>query len=161
MQRLPGHQAGGRLPQAVTPADGSPHLLQGLRAREVRHLVPYVVQTATLCTLSAGMAIALCVLAPLRGVDAVSFTCVSGQPCLRLQCEADTQPLCVRRYVKKHKLEAATVTEKQCTKCLIVKPAQQFHAQRNVSTGLHSWCKTCVAAEYARNPRVCTPGPIL
>ena len=64
----------------------------------------------------------------------------------------------VRRYVKKHKLEAATVTEKQCTKCLVVKPAQQFHAQRNVSTGLHSWCKTCVAAEYARNPRVCTPG---
>ncbi len=63
-------------------------------------------------------------------------------------------PLFPRRYVKKHKLEAATVTEKQCTKCLIVKPAGQFHAQRNVSTGLHSWCKTCVAAEYARNPRV-------
>jgi hypothetical protein len=45
---------------------------------------------------------------------------------------------------------------KQCRKCRLIKPADEFPKRRSASDGLHSWCKVCMADAAAdwreRNP---------
>ena len=41
---------------------------------------------------------------------------------------------------------------KQCTKCLDVKPADEFYTRRGDKT--HSWCKSCINSDTLRRQRL-------
>jgi len=46
--------------------------------------------------------------------------------------------------------------EKKCTKCLGLKPLDQFNKRTENSSGFYSWCRTCVSA-YNREYRINNP----
>ena len=48
-------------------------------------------------------------------------------------------------------IEAASVDEKQCTMCQVVKPLEVFHRQKGGKHGRHSWCKDCCNSYYRVN----------
>ncbi|MCZ7974387.1 endonuclease VII domain-containing protein [Agrobacterium salinitolerans] len=49
-------------------------------------------------------------------------------------------------------IEAATIDQAKCWKCLEVKPVDQFHKQKTAKSGHHVWCRKCFNS-YARQQR--------
>ena len=50
-------------------------------------------------------------------------------------------------------MDASSCTaEKVCTKCRLLKPASQFHRNRQLVSGLCSQCKSCRKEAYKSNP---------
>lgn len=65
---------------------------------------------------------------------------------------SDSQAEANRKPRVRHNVSEPTVTEKECTKCQIVKPQNEFNRDKTKADGLQFRCKMCVH-EYMRKRR--------
>lgn len=68
----------------------------------------------------------------------------SGSPRLRSVCKICSATVNLARYESmKSAPMVSTCVEKQCTKCLVIKPADQYSGSPLTRDRLQSWCRTC------------------